>query len=154
MRRLILISALLFSFNSWADGITKTFYDGVVGPLSITKDGIATLSVPLESREMSLRIIYPDRGGPYPIIVFSHGTFSSSEKYNLVVEFWAERGYIVILPNHLDANYGIVPRKTEDMIRIIDTRISDMSLILDNLDVIEQQNPGLEGKLNQQVVSH
>ena len=153
MKKLILISALLFSFNGWADGIAKTFYDGVVGPLSITKDGIATLSVPLESREMSLRIIYPDRGGPYPIIVFSHGTFSSSEKYNLVVEFWAERGYIVILPNHLDANYGIVPRKTEDMIRIIDTRISDMSLILDNLDVIEQQNPGLEGKLNQDMIT-
>ena len=152
MKHLILISALLFSFNGWADEITKTFYDGVVGPLSITKDGVATLTVPLESREMLLRIIYPDQDGPYPIIVFSHGTFSSSEKYNLVVEFWAERGYIVILPNHLDANYGIVPRKTEDMIRIIDTRISDMSLILDNLDVIEQQNPGLEGKLNQDMI--
>ena len=47
MKKLILISALLFSFNGWADGIAKTFYDGVVGPLSITKDGIATLSVPV-----------------------------------------------------------------------------------------------------------
>ena len=64
MKHLILISALLFSFNGWADEITKTFYDGVVGPLSITKDGVATLTVPLESREMLLRIIYPDQDGP------------------------------------------------------------------------------------------
>jgi dienelactone hydrolase len=106
------------------------------------------LAVPVENREMPLRIVYPDQGGPYPIIVFSHGTFSSSDKYNLVVEFWAERGYVVILPNHLDANYGIIPSKTEDMIRIIHTRISDMSFILDNLDAIEGQNPGLKGKLN------
>jgi dienelactone hydrolase len=106
------------------------------------------LAVSVENREMSLRIVYPDQGGPYPIIVFSHGTFSSSDKYNLVVEFWAERGYVVILPNHLDANYGIIPSRTEDMIRIIHTRISDMSFILDNLDAIEGQNPGLKGKLN------
>ena len=56
------------------------------------------------------------------------------------------------MPNHLDANYGIVPSKTEDMIHIIDTRISDMSFVLDNLDAIERQNPGLKGKLNQDMV--
>ena len=95
-----------------------------------------------------MRIVYPDQGGPYPIIVFSHGTFSSGDKYDLVVDFWAERGYVVILPNHLDANYGIIPNKTEDMVHIVNTRISDMSLVLDNLDEIEVQNPGLQGKLN------
>ena len=46
------------------------------------------------------------------------------------------------------SNYGIIPSRTEDMIRIIHTRISDMSFILDNLDAIEGQNPGLKGKLN------
>ena len=152
MRQIILISLLLFSFNGWAVENVKISYEGVVGPLTIIKDGIATLPVPLENREMSLRIVYPDQVGPFPIIVFSHGTFSSSEKYNLVVEFWAEHGYVVILPNHLDANYGIVPNKTEDMIRIIDTRISDMSFVVDNLDNIERQNPGLKGKLNQEMI--
>ena len=152
MRKIILISLLLFSFNGWATESVKISYEGVVGPLTIIKDGIATLPVPLENREMSLRIVYPDQGGPFPIIVFSHGTFSSSEKYNLVVEFWAEHGYVVILPNHLDANYGIVPNKTEDMIRIIDTRISDMSFVVDNLDNIERQNLGLKGKLNQDMI--
>ena len=143
MRKLILISAILISFIGYADVSSKISYDGVVGPLTINRDGIATLPIPFQNREMSLRIVYPDQGGPFPIIIFSHGTFSSSEKYNLVVEFWAEHGYVVILPNHLDANYGIVPSKTEDMIRIIDTRISDMSFVLDNLDAIERHNPGL-----------
>ena len=148
MQKVILLFSTLVAASLISVGNAQTFYDGVIGPLSITKDGSATLAVPVENREMSLRIVYPDQGGPYPIIVFSHGTFSSGDKYNLVVEFWAERGYVVILPNHLDANYGIIPSKTEDMIRIIHTRISDMSFILDNLDVIEVQNPGLKGKLN------
>ena len=148
MQKVIFLFSTLIAASLISVGNAQTFYDGVIGPLSITKDGRATLAVPVENREMSLRIVYPDKGGPYPIIVFSHGTFSSSDKYNLVVEFWAERGYVVILPNHLDANYGIIPSKTEDMIRIIHTRISDMSFILDNLDAIEGQNPGLKGKLN------
>jgi len=97
---------------------------------------------------MSLRIVYPAQGGPYPVVVFSHGTFSSGDKYDLVVEFWAARGYVVILPNHIDANYGITPTKTEDMINVIQTRISDMSLVLDGLDEIVAQNTGLKGKLN------
>jgi len=148
MQKVIFLFSTLVAASLTGVGNAQTFYDGVIGPLSITKDGRATLTVPVENREMSLRIVYPDQGGPYPIIVFSHGTFSSGDKYNLVVEFWAERGYVVILPNHLDANYGIIPSKTEDMIRIIHTRISDMSFILDNLDAIEVQNPGLKGKLN------
>ncbi len=148
MQKVIFLFSTLIAASLISVGNAQTFYDGVIGPLSITKDGRATLAVSVENREMSLRIVYPDQGGPYPIIVFSHGTFSSSDKYNLVVEFWAERGYVVILPNHLDANYGIIPSKTEDMIRIIHTRISDMSFILDNLDAIEGQNPGLKGKLN------
>ena len=152
MQKVIVLFSTLIAASLIGVGNAQTFYDGVIGPLSITKDGRATLAVPVENREMSLRIVYPDQGGPYPIIVFSHGTFSSSDKYNLVVEFWAERGYVVILPNHLDANYGIIPSKTEDMIRIIHTRISDMSFILDNLDAIEGQNPGLKGKLNRRQI--
>ena len=148
MQKVVFLFSTLVMASLIGVGNAQTFYDGVIGPLSITKDGSATLAVPVENREMSLRIVYPDQGGPYPIIVFSHGTFSSSDKYNLVVEFWAERGYVVILPNHLDANYGIIPSKTEDMIRIIHTRISDMSFILDNLAAIEGQTPGLKGKLN------
>ena len=152
MQKVIVLFSTLIAASLISVGNAQTFYDGVIGPLSITKDGRATLAVSVENREMSLRIVYPDQGGPYPIIVFSHGTFSSSDKYNLVVEFWAERGYVVILPNHLDANYGIIPSKTEDMIRIIHTRISDMSFILDNLDAIERQNPGLKGKLNRDLI--
>ena len=89
MQKVILLFSTLVAASLISVGNAQTFYDGVIGPLSITKDGRATLAVPAENREMSLRIVYPDQGGPYPIIVFSHGTFSSSDKYDLVVEFWA-----------------------------------------------------------------
>ena len=127
-------------------------YDGVVGPLAVTTESAAALNVPGEDREIPIRVIYPEQDGPYPVIVFSHGTFSSGEKYDPIVEFWAARGYVVILPNQLDANYGITPTKTEDMINVIHTRISDMSVILDGLDEIEAQIPGLQGKLNRELL--
>lgn len=150
-RSLLLVTFVFVSISS-KPVRAEALYNGVVGPLSITSDGAATLSVPGEEREIQLRVIYPDEGGPYPVIVFSHGTFSSGDKYDLVVEFWAERGYVIILPNHLDANYGITPRKTEDMINVIQTRISDMSLVLDGLDSIESQVPGLAGKLSREQI--
>ena len=40
----------------------QTFYDGVIGPLTITKDGRATLMVPVDNREMSLTNCLPGSG--------------------------------------------------------------------------------------------
>ena len=151
MKKLIVIIGLLISFQLQTNEDNKIYYQGVVGPLEIISNGTAELAMPLDNREMLVRVIYPNQGGPYPIIVFSHGTFSSGEKYNLVVEFWAKRGYVIILPNHLDANYGVIPSKSEDMIDIMHSRISDMSFVLDNLDDIVRQNPNLEGKWNEEL---
>ena len=152
MKKMIAIIGLLISFQLLTDNDTKFYYQGAVGPLEIISNRTATLVVPLDNREMLVRAIYPNQGGPYPIIVFSHGTFSSSEKYNLVVEFWARHGYVIILPNHLDANYGIIPSKSEDMIGIVHSRISDMSFVLDSLDEIVRQIPDLKGKYNKNLV--
>ena len=81
MQKLILPFVILVATSLIDVGNAQTFYDGVIGPLTITKDGRAKLLVKVDNREMSLRIVYPAQGGPYPIIVFSHGTFSSSDKY-------------------------------------------------------------------------
>ena len=55
--------AILVATSLIGVGNAQTFYDGVIGPLTITKDGRATLLVPVDNREMSLRIVYPDQGG-------------------------------------------------------------------------------------------
>jgi predicted alpha/beta-hydrolase family hydrolase len=117
-----------------------------LSPVSI--DDSIVLAIPDQAREMPLRIVYPQQGGSHPVIVLSHGTFSSGKRYDPVAVYWAERGYVVILPDHIDANYGVIPKKNEDMFRVIRTRVSDMSVVLDALDEIERQIPTLAGRLD------
>src|SRR5438477_1814153 len=63
----------------------------------------ATLHDPQRNKDLSMAIEYPTRGGPYPVIVFSHGYGSSSEGYIGLTEYWVGRGYVVIKPSHADA---------------------------------------------------
>jgi predicted dienelactone hydrolase len=63
----------------------------------------ATLHDAQRNRDLSMAIEYPTRGGPYPVIVFSHGYGSTSEGYIGLTEYWVGRGYVVIKPSHADA---------------------------------------------------
>ncbi len=102
---------------------------------------------PEQDKPLSLRAIVPEAAGRYPLIVLSHGTFSSNERYDRVAGYWASQGYIVIMPQHIDANYGIAPKGVEDMLRIVETRVADLSLVLDNIKAIETSTPELNGKI-------
>jgi hypothetical protein len=130
-------------------------YQGSI-PLALVEiDDSIALTIPGQERLLPLRIVYPERleperPDPLPVIVLSHGTFSSGKRYDPVATYWAARGYIVILPDHIDANYGIIPKQNEDMFRAIRARVSDMSVIVDALDDIERQVPALAGRMDQQ----
>jgi predicted dienelactone hydrolase len=63
----------------------------------------ATLHDTQRNKDLSMAIEYPTRGGPYPVIVFSHGYGSNSEGYIGLTEYWVGRGYVVIKPSHADA---------------------------------------------------
>src|SRR5690242_3909289 len=64
----------------------------------------ATLHDAQRNKDLTMAIEYPTRGGPYPVIVFSHGYGSSSEGYVALTEYWTGHGYVVIKPSHADAN--------------------------------------------------
>ena len=91
-----------------------------------------------EERPVPLKIFYPQIGGSYPLIVLSHGTFSSIDRYDLIASYWAAQGYVVILPQHKDANYGVRPTSYAFMQGVAMSRAEDMSLVLDELDTLEQ----------------
>src|SRR5437763_2839222 len=55
------------------------------------------------NKDLVMTIEYPTRGGPYPVIIFSHGFGSSNTGYTPLTEYWAGHGYIVIKPSHADA---------------------------------------------------
>jgi len=148
--RLLLTAGIIFvsiAAQSWS---AEELYDSPGELLPVSIDDSVALSVPDAEREMPLRVVYPERGGPFPIIVLSHGTFSSGKQYDPVATHWAARGYVVILPDHIDANYGIVPTKNEDMYRVSRSRVADMTIVLNGLDEIEERIPALQGRMNRQ----
>lgn len=55
------------------------------------------------NKDLVMTIEYPTRGGPYPVIVFSHGFGGSNVGYTPLTEYWAGHGYIVIKPSHADS---------------------------------------------------
>ncbi|HEV7923345.1 MAG TPA: hypothetical protein VGR02_21385 [Thermoanaerobaculia bacterium] len=63
----------------------------------------ATLHDAQRNRDLPLVIEYPTRGGPYPVIIFSHGYGGSNNAYTSLTEYWTSRGYVCIKPNHADA---------------------------------------------------
>ena len=73
-------------------------------PFSVGSIPMATLHDAQRNKDLNMAIEYPTRGGPYPVIVFSHGYGSSSEGYVALTEYWTGHGYIVIKPSHADAN--------------------------------------------------
>jgi len=100
------------------------------------------------ARPVPLRIFYPVEGEAFPLIVLSHGTFSSNQRYDLIAHYWAAQGYVVILPQHKDANYGVKPTGYAVMQEVAMSRVADMSQVLDELADIQQQLPALAGKID------
>jgi hypothetical protein len=96
---------------------------------------------------MAVRTVYPASGGPWPLIVFSHGMFSSNDMYMPVLEHWASHGYVILAPNHLDAKGAFRAQRNEDVERLIDSRAADLSLLLDALPQIEKSIPALRGQI-------
>ena len=63
----------------------------------------ATLTDPADGREVPLRIVYPATGAQLPVVLFSHGAFSSGRDYDPLLDAWAARGYVVLSPTHRDS---------------------------------------------------
>lgn len=86
-----------------------------VGPLKVgeysTDNGaspvgvipMATLHDAQRSKDLEISIEYPTRGGPFPVLVFSHGYGASDQSYEPLVAYWVSNGYVVIRPSHADA---------------------------------------------------
>jgi predicted dienelactone hydrolase len=64
----------------------------------------------LQSEIAGLKISYwlpADLTKPAPLILFSHGFTGTSNQSTYLTQAWADRGYIVVAPNHRDAgNFG------------------------------------------------
>jgi len=101
-----------------------------------------TLTDPGDGREVPLRIVYPTTGTQLPIVLFSHGAFSSGRDYDPLLDAWATRGYVVLSPTHRDSTSLGTKRGGGDP-RHFPWRLDDMALLLRDLDRALAALPGL-----------
>lgn len=133
--------------NSSEDEGPRPRYTAEPGETPVGVIPIATLRDAQRGKDLELTIDYPTRGGPSPLIIFSHGTaagIASGRAYVGLSSHWASHGYVVIKPTHRD------PARADER-RASDwrDRVDDIRFLLDNIAALEQKYPELKGKIDQ-----
>ena len=95
---------------------------------------------------LEVKVTAPTDGDGLPVIVFSHGYEWSMDAYEPLAQHWADAGFIVVQPTHLDSRrYGIA-LDDPAFPNIWRTRISDLHAVIDSLADIINQVPTLAGR--------
>lgn len=103
-----------------------------------------TLPAPDRGADLLVHLTAPSVGTDLPVIVFSHGygVFGASmDTYRPLVDHWTEQGFVVVQPNHLDAQ-GLAaddPRNAS----LWEIRIRDLRQVVDQLATVLAAIPGL-----------
>ena len=132
---LALVSLWLTACAS-SSGLESGLYKIDAGPHAVTIANDIVLADPVHERDVSFRVLFPDAGGSYPVVVHSHGGSCKPENYDLFLAHWASHGYIVIAPNHPDSLNSAQPPTPEVWATIVPRRLRDLSFALDALDEI------------------
>ncbi|MEO6487680.1 MAG: alpha/beta fold hydrolase [Thermoanaerobaculia bacterium] len=104
------------------------------------------------NKDIDVSIDYPTRGGPHPVVIFSHAYGLSGRGYVFLSSYWASNGYVVIRPTHADATPGgsrdISEEWTNQGPAQWRDRVRDIKFVIDSLGALEQQYPELQGKMD------
>lgn len=138
--------------------MAATFTDAaglpVNDPAPVATFSPVVLPVPNRVVDLRIKVSTPATGSTLPIILLSHGHgpsnfLSSLHGYGPVADFWAAHGFAVIQPTHLDSTpLGLRESDDPDAPLFGRSRAQDMRFILDHLDQIEAEVPGLSGRLD------
>jgi predicted dienelactone hydrolase len=108
MKRFLISLAALVVFACASDSAKKPAVagaspaDGEPSPVGVIPTTL--LHDAQRNKDVDISISYPTRGGPFPVIIFSHGYGSSNRAYEPLVAYWTSHGYVVIRPAHADAD--------------------------------------------------
>lgn len=113
--------------------------------------------IPLE-----LRITAPATGANLPVILLSHGHgpslyLPSKDGYGPLVNFYAEHGFVVIQPTHLNSKVAGMPADAPGGPLFWRSRVEDMTAIINQLAAIEASVPAIAGRIDRDriaVVGH
>lgn len=167
---LTLLSAALtlgvFAFLIRTRAQTKTRSDQAAYKLADGPYAVETIDQTIHdakrNKDLRVRLLIPKSGGPFPVIVFSHGAGGSGQNYFPLTGFWATHAYVVIQPTHNDSialrkekgeQVPTSPRELIDEYRFNSddwgNRARDVSLVIDALSDLDKRIPQLKGKMDQ-----
>ncbi len=166
LRSVVVITAIAFAHAPARAAETDRTKDG---SLAVETADALTLKDAARKKEVPVKIYYPKTGGPYPVVVFSHGFGGNKDAFGPVGKHWASHGYVVIHPTHADGLGRKGPLKKDepgaapdpkqppragglmgglnDPQKIAD-RVADIVLVLDSLDGLPKLVPGLKDKID------
>lgn len=123
-------------------------------PIAVVSVSPVVLAAPERAVDLQMRISAPVIGTHLPIILLSHGhgrsnNLSSMNGYGPLANFWAAHGFVVIQPTHLSSKtLSHVVADDPEAPLFWRSRIMDMRMILDQLELIEACVPSLRGRLD------
>ena len=120
-------------------------YSGI-GAYQLEVEDSLVLQETLLDKPLQVRVSFPKEPGRYPVILFSHGAYSSKDLYSPILDHWATHGFVVIAPTHIDSTALGVERGDPNVGLLWPTRVQDLSFILDSMAEIEKMVPKLRGK--------
>lgn len=132
------ISKTLFAIMvTWSMLVMSGCASGQLNGLALTNEKSATDGVRIEKilietdagRSVPFEIIYPYVADKYPLVVFSHGAFSNSDRYHALLKPIAAAGYVVVAPMHIDSEDWRKPEKSPQS-QVWISRGEDMNLAL------------------------
>lgn len=102
---------------------------------------------------LELRLTAPATGNNLPILLLSHGFgpsnyIPSKDGYAPLVQFWAERGFVVIQPTHASSRVGGLPSDAVGASFFWRERVEEMKSIIDHLTEIDRQAPAVAGRMD------
>ena len=156
-----------------AEGGARYIPDSGTFPVGAIPD--ATIRDVARNKDLEMSIDYPTRGGPYPVVIFSHGFGGSKNGYVGLAAHWVSNGYVVIRPTHADSGalrQALDEQKEENPNRTMrerldaaetvwekqgpadwENRVQDIRSIIDSLASLEERYPELRGRIDREKVS-
>jgi dienelactone hydrolase len=131
---------------------------------SLAVEMIRDIAVPRRGGALKADIVFPTTGGPYPVIIFSHGSGGTPYVYRELTSHWAAAGFVVIAPMHADSRRLLRDQGLQGRDLVVtllrsatdpaawQRRVGDVTAILDLLPRLASVDPRLARRADPQRV--
>jgi dienelactone hydrolase len=110
-------------------GLCVSFALALSLPLAADSSSFEFTLTAAQGRHVPVLVTHPDGDGEArALIVFSHGANAAPERYTRLFDAWAEGGYVVVAPMHVDSELN-PDRGNYDRSEVMLTRLEEFGLL-------------------------